>query len=66
MARKALVGIGAAVLLTTGGTATALAQDGYSTQDARGVKALRPRPGRPRGHGTAADARLSGQAADRR
>ncbi|MCZ4609931.1 hypothetical protein O3S80_40425 [Streptomyces sp. Lzd4kr] len=39
VARKALVGIGAAVLLTTGGTATALAQDGHSAQDTRGVKA---------------------------
>lgn len=33
------MGIGAAVLLTTGGTATALAQDGHSAQDTRGVKA---------------------------
>ncbi|WP_189172390.1 hypothetical protein [Streptomyces lasiicapitis] len=33
------MGIGTAVLLTTGGMATAVAQDGLGGQDARGVKA---------------------------
>ncbi|WP_158713549.1 hypothetical protein, partial [Streptomyces sp. NRRL F-525] len=36
---KAVVGIGAAVLLTSGGMATAVAQDGHSGQEARGVNA---------------------------
>ncbi|MET9968124.1 hypothetical protein ABZZ80_19915 [Streptomyces sp. NPDC006356] len=39
VARKAVLGIGAAVMLTTGGMATAVAQEGHFGQEARGVNA---------------------------